>query len=668
MRQDRQSREQRPKTKRRFNQKMQTRAGLMIVLLFVGFSVVVGHMILITMGDGEAYKKQVLTQQTYSSRTIAYQRGEIRDRNGNLLATNTKLYNLILEPKIILEKNSATGKYKYKEDTLKALETYFGMGKDEVEQVLKENEDSFYYIAKKGLSYEEVNPYNEFLTKEESEDVKGIDLEEEYERVYPNDALACQLIGYTSAGNVGTWGIEQYYNDELNGVDGRTYGYLNDDSEMERVYQAASDGDSVVSTIDVSIQRIIENHLQKFMSEVGALNASVVAMNPNNGEVLALANSASYDLNDPYNDAGLLTKYTKEDIDKMTKEEKLDALNNIWRNYVISNTYEPGSTYKPFTVAGALEEDVINDGDTFDCGGYLTVGDYDIYCHNTAGDGRLTVEQAIMQSCNVSLMRIASAMGKDLFTKYQQDIFGFGNVTNIDLPGEEAGLIYTDDKMGITDLATNSFGQNFNCTMIQLASGFCSLVNGGNYYKPHVVKQVVNAEGGVVKSIDKELVKKTISKDTSDLIKEYLYQTVEQGTGVKAKIAGYTIGGKTGTAEKLPRDKKHYLVSFVSFASVEEPEVMLYITIDEPHTIPLDNAAVATQLTHDIYQELLPYMNISQTEKQEKKEEGEQEATTEATASTENAATTEDAATTEAIATTQTPVVPEETTTTQVAQ
>ena len=305
-----------------------------------------------------------------------------------------------------------------------------------------------------------------------------------------------------------------------------------------------------------------------------------------------------------------------------TQEELLSygrqaAWNEVWRNPVISDTYEPGSTVKPFTVAGALEESVIKPKTTFTCDGKVTLSDgvhtWVIRCIKRDGHGTIDAEQALMQSCNVYMMNTAFAEGAETFVKYQH-VFGFGDKTTVDLPGEAdtSSLVYTADTLGKTTLATNSFGQNFNVTMIQMASAFCSVINGGSYYRPHVVKQILNANGTVIKDVQPELMRVTVSEDTSAFLREALFQTVEGGTGKPAQIQGYHVGGKTGTAQKLPRSAKNYLVSFCGFAPVEDPQLLVYVVVDTPNLEgeAQASASFATKIEQKIMNDALQFLNI----------------------------------------------------------
>ena len=414
-----------------------------------------------------------------------------------------------------------------------------------------------------------------------------------------------------------------YYNDTLNGINGRQYGYLNVDNNVEKTIKDAVNGQSLVTTIDINIQTIVEQkiaafneaHANEAAEGPGSQNTAVIVMNPQNGEILAMADSSGYDLNNPWD---LSAYYTQEEIDAMDEQTTLDTLNGIWQNFCTTYTYEPGSTAKPFTVAAGLETGKLSENDPpYFCDGYQEVGGHTIKCvaYSHGGHGAETIEQAIMNSCNDALMQMADKIGKEDFSKYQK-IFNFGLKTNIDLPGEARTdtLVKGVVEMGSADLATYSFGQNFNVTMIQLASAFSSIINGGEYYQPHLVKKIVDDNGNTVQNVEPVLLKQTISKQTSDTIKGYLYNTVTSGTAKSAKVEGYSMGGKTGTAEKYPRGNGKYLVSFIGFAPVENPEVLVYVVINEPNVENQAQSSLATNLAKDIFTELFPYMNIYKDE------------------------------------------------------
>lgn len=611
----------------KFMSRMRDKLVIVLGVFMLCFIVVIINMTRYSVGKGKQYEKQVLSQQKYDSVTLPYQRGDIVDCKHTVLATSTKIYNLILEPKNIIADEEE------KEATINALMTYFSFDRETIETYLLD-EKSLYKVAKKGLTYEEIEPFNEFLTTKEGEDVVGIWFEEEYERYYPYNSLACHVLGFTTRGNVGIGGVEQYYSSELNGINGRAYGYLTSDLTLERTVIEPTNGNTVVLTIDANLESIVEEKIAEFEREVGGKNTSVLIMDPNTGEILVMANSNAYDLNDPYaNEAiypyldtmvpGEVNEVTEEEkaifdaqIEAMTQDEKIEILNSqVWRNFAVSDTFEPGSTFKAVTISSAVEEGVLTGQETYFCDGVEVLAGRHIRCAKREGHGELSVGQGIALSCNDVLMQVASQMGRDLFAKYQT-VFGFGQKTNIDLPGEAvtAGLVYTADTLNEVELATSSFGQSLNCSMIQMACAYSSIINGGNYYEPHIVKQILDSNGRVVKDISPVLVKKTISESTSEVMRSYLEMTVTSGTAKKLQTEGYEIGGKTGTAQKVPYEDRKYLVSFIGFAPVDNPQFLIYVIVDEPNVADQGRSSDAKDLTKKILDEILPYMNVYQTQ------------------------------------------------------
>ena len=493
---------------------------------------------------------------------------------------------------------------------------------------------------KKGISYDEAQAY--YKGVEENYYVQGVWLEEDYVRKYPYGTLACDVIGFSVDGNVGANGLESYYNTTLNGTDGRKYGYQTGTSDVEKTVKMPVNGNTVVSTLDTNLQSIVEKHIFAFNEKYknnatpgeGAKNIAVMIMNPNTGEIQAMASYPNYDLNNPrdlskyYTDADIEQKakenhpdyanYTEEEWTKAVSEAKIELLHSLWRNFCISDAYEPGSTMKPFTVAAGLEMGALDGSETYYCTGYLRVADTNIKCisYDKGGHGMQNLTQVMENSCNVALMQIAEEIGAEQFTKYQS-IFGFGEYAGLDLPGNAAGILYSPERMGSVDLATNSFGQNFTVTMVQLAAGFSSLINGGDYYTPHIVKEIRDESGKVVETIEPVLENRTVSEQTSELLKSYMYSVVKNGSGRLAAVEGYDVGGKTGTAEKLPRGENKNLISFIGYAPQENPEVVVYVVIDEPN-VPYQGSSnsLVTTLASEIMAEAFPYLGItkSQTE------------------------------------------------------
>ena len=615
-----------------FKKILREKLGVMIIIILLAFGGLCVRLVYITRDNQESYQKKILTQQRYDSTTLPFKRGTITDRNGTILAVSEKVYNVVLDCKVMLDDERS------KEPTLSALAECFGLSRSDLDAYVENNPNSQYYVLKKRLTYDEISPFldkekevaaeaAEFNKTADSDNQKGVIngvwFEEEYTRRYPNNSLACDVIGFTGTDNNGTYGLEEYYNDELNGTNGREYGYLNDDATLERTTIAAVDGHSLVSTIDANIQAIAEKYILQFNEEyrdaaregAGSYNTGCIIMNPNNGEILAMASYPSFDLNNPKD---LSAYYTEEEIKEMQDNNTYyDTLNQLWRNFCISDTYEPGSTAKTITIATGLETGKITGNETYQCSGGLQVADHYIRCNVRSGHGTLDVSGALEQSCNVALMEMGEAIGVKTMIKYE-NIFNLGLKTNIDLAGEArtASLVYNESTMGESELATSSFGQGFNVTMIEMAAAFSSIVNGGYYYEPHVVSKITNSTGDTVRNIEPRVLKQTISETTSAQMRQYLYAAVAEGTGKSARPAGYAIGGKTGTAEKVPRDHKHYVVSFIGCAPADDPQIVIYVVVDEPNAEGQGqaHATFATGIVKNILSEVLPYMHIGMTE------------------------------------------------------
>jgi stage V sporulation protein D (sporulation-specific penicillin-binding protein) len=636
--------------------KLQVTFGVLLVALIA----LVFRIVFIYRDHGTEYQKIVLSNQAYDTTILPYKRGDIVDSKGTLLATSEKVYNLVIDASVITTYTDN----RYLEPTLRELGNCFPqLDMTAIRYYVVNNETSHYYVPLRRLTYSEIA---EFLSiQSENDFVKGVYFEEEYKRVYPNGSLASTVLGFTQGNrnSDGQYGLEEYYNDVLTGTDGREYGFQNEDATLERTVKEAVDGYTIHTTIDANIQAIVEKYLKEFNDEYkdnahagnGAENLGCIIMDCNSGEILAMVNYPDYDPNDYKNETPLLgtnliesvvnengyTEYKKTStiidrsvLDSISEDQKNINLSSLWKNYTISSTYEPGSTAKPFTVAAALEAGAITGNEVYTCNGYLEVGDHKIKCHTYAsgGDGAVSVQDSIAWSCNVALMKIGQALGIKDFVKFQR-VFNFGLKTNIDLAGEArtASLVYDEKSMLPTDLATNTFGQNFNTTMIQVITGFCSLINGGYYYEPHVVDKITNSDGATIENIEPRVLKQTVSESTSALLRQYTRATVmEEGgsrrTGKTARPAGYAIGGKTGTAETLPRGNKQYVVSFIGYAPADDPQIAIYVVVDRPNVSKQDDAKYATGIVRNILTEVLPYMGIYMTEELSESEMAELEA------------------------------------------
>ncbi len=578
-----------------------------VVVIFIGLLFRIFNII---ENDSDKYTKKVLSQQTYVSSNLLYKRGEIRDRNGTVMAISVKVYDLVISPKTLIEDENN------RDFSIQTVTDCFGIDRAELEQIINSKPDSQYHVIteKKGMTSDEISAFEEAREKakeaaskdSDSPVITGVWLEERYARKYPLGETACNIIGFVD-NDQGNNGIEEYYNSELTGSYGREYGYFDAELNLQRTIKPAVDGNNIVSTIDANVQRIVEKQINKQMKDMGAENIAVMVMNPNNGEILAMASDTLYDLNNPRN---LSSMFTEDEIEHMSDEEKATALNEMWKTFGISHTYEPGSTFKPFIVAAALDEAATNPNATYVCNGKTQVGEYEIGCANRTVHGTVTPKTILMQSCNLGVMQIAAGLGRKQFYRYM-NLYGFGSRTGIDLNREEKGIIHPESELNTVEIATSSFGQTQNVTMVQMLSAFCSLINGGKYYAPHVVKEIINEQNAVVKSNSGEIVKQTVTEHTSSLIREYLKETVEAGTAVDAKVEGYDIGGKTGTAEKHGADQEgNYIVSFIGFAPTDNPQVAIYVLIDQPAVDDQAHSSYATKFASKIMKKILPFLGV----------------------------------------------------------
>lgn len=624
--------------KRKLTKKMKRKlAGVFGVTLLAFAGLLVGITV-INAREGNRYARQVLSQsqQQYTNTTIPFRRGTITDRNGTVLANSVKVYNLILDCQAVNYNED------YREPTIAALEEYFNIDRETIEGLLdnEETSSSQYQILETEVSMDDKNAFeaaNELPEDEEERaalseeertrrsNVQGIYFEDDYERVYPLEDLACDVIGFTDAGNTADWGLEGYYNSTLNGTNGRKFGYLSEDTDQAQTIVEAVDGKNLTTTLDATIQGIAEKYIEALNTALsagpnnvegeqkkGAENIGVIIEDPDTGEILAMASSGSYDLNNPRDLSGI---YTEEKIEEMNDEETKNALFSMWNNFCITEDYEPGSVVKPIVVASALESGAVTENDTFYCDSGQQIGEDFVRCAvYPNAHGVETLGEVIQNSCNDGMMAIGRKMGAAEFLKYQSK-FNFGTRTGIDLPGEGTGILFSEENMNEMELATSAFGQGFTCTMIQEISAMAAAINGGTYYQPHLVKSLTDQDGKVLENITPTVMKEPISEEVSAAVREYMGMSVESGTSQSAKVQGYSMGGKTGTAEKLADDTKdNYLVSFIGFAPLDDPEVLIYVVVDTPNVDSQASSTYAQYLAQAILSEVLPYMNIPQDE------------------------------------------------------
>ncbi len=584
---------------RKLRRKMKIKLIIVVSFVVVALFLLAGVMINISRNSKDKYAKKVFDNLHYKNSTILAKRGDITDRTGTVLAYSEKVYNLILDPNTYWLDDTD------RELNLNALVEYLGCDRQELIDIFESQKgvNCAYKRVKRYLTYDEVQEYR--AAKEADSKINSSWLEEEYIRTYPFGSMLASVLGYATE-STGVIGIENYYNSYLTGTNGREYGYVGEDLDVETTIKPAVNGNTIELTINSNIQRIVENKIREFNEAYGSKHTAVMIVNPNNGQILSMAQYPTFDLNNP---SDLSAYYTEEELAQMDNEQTVDALYDVWSNFCVSNIYEPGSVFKAFTIASGIEEGILDGTETYYCDGSEVVMGTKISCAHPEGHGELTVSQALEESCNDALMQMAAVIGKNVFYTYV-DRFNFGAKTGVDLPSEEYGLVINKDIVTDIDLATNSFGQNLNVTMVQEMAAFCSLINGGYYYQPHLVKEIKSTGGEVLVENESVLVRRTVSEETSKILRGYLKNVVDYGTGGYLKIAGYSVGGKTGAAEKQPRDKQHYVTSFIGFMPAEEPQVAFYVVLDEAQVADFDTSRAAQELARDIMIDLIPYLEI----------------------------------------------------------
>ena len=482
---------------------------------------------------------------------------------------------------------------------------------EEVTAILSKELELDYNLVKKKVNNRVVlekiktNVPRDIADRIRAYNLPGVMVDEDYKRWYPYANLASHVIGFTGSDNQGIIGLEVEYEKYLKGTDGKIL-TLTDAKGIEIENKSESriepiDGNSLVISLDVNIQKYAEQALEKVIEAKEAKRGSIIVMNPQNGEIYAMANKPDFDLNEPFT-----LNYDTGSIDAKEKEK---LLNQMWRNYCINDTYEPGSTFKVVTASAGLEEKVVKLEDTFFCPGYSIVEDRRIRCHKAGGHGSETFLQGVQNSCNPVFMEVAARLGVERFYNYFKK-FGFFEKTGIDLPGEAIAIMHNKENIGPVELATLSFGQSFQVTPLQLLRAGAAVVNGGNLVNPHFGLQIVNSEGKTLEELDYTNKKQAISYETSKLMSQILESVVSEGTGRNCYFPGFRVGGKTATSEKLPRSSNKYISSFLGFAPADDPKVITLVLIDEPVGIYY-GGTVAAPVVKEVYENILPYLGIS---------------------------------------------------------
>ena len=585
------------------------RMKLITLFFLVGVLVLLVRLAWIQFVRGEEYSQMAAEQQTRDS-VISAKRGSIYDRNLKILAQSASAERVTLNPQEI-------AKSKNEEEVVSTLVKILGVDEQNLRKQISRTNRQSVVVAKQ--------VEKSVADQIRSEKLSGVYFEEDSKRYYPYGSLAAQVIGFTGSDNQGLEGLENVLDEQLRGVDGRIVAAKDvANNEMPFKYEnyiEPQDGKGVVLTIDETIQRYTEKHLQQAYEEnlLGNGGAAIV-MDPNTGEVLAMAVVPTYDLNSPrvITDQLLLEQLDALELEGEAYTEAYNkAVWKMWRNKAVVDSYEPGSTFKTIVASAALEEGVATPQDVFSCSGVRQVANRSIHCWQHAGHGEETFAQGLMNSCNPFVMELASRLGATTFQKYYK-AFGLTEKTGFTIPGESAGTFH--QKLGVVDLATSSFGQTFTITPLQLISAVSAVVNGGNLMKPRIIKAYTDAEGNVIETFDPELVRSVISKETSVLMRGMMERVVAEGTGKGGYVAGFRIGGKTGTSEKLPRGSGEYIASFVGVAPADNPQLVCLLLLDEPHAGATGGGAIAAPAVGRIFEDVLPYLGYAPQPTEENKD------------------------------------------------
>lgn len=581
---------------------------IMAVVIIFLMTTTVARVFYLTIVRGEELSEKAETQQLKDTEITAM-RGTIYDSNGNVLAQSASVWNVFIDPLNIKDKQ--------RDLIVDEFANLFGYDADEKKEFYdKTNHQNHYELVEKKVENNIKEKLSKFVSKNELGGCIGT--EQTTKRYYPYGTLASSVIGFTGADDQGLSGIEAYYDEQLTGTNGRIITAKDAKSNnIANDYEtsiAATDGDSIVLTINQTIQYYLEKGLRETMNEYQAKGAYGVVMNCNTGAVLAMSSLPDYDCNEPYK----LTyskdkKAIKKLSDKTAKQEaESAAVQNQWRNFTVSDTYVPGSVFKTFVASAALEENVVNLNTTYNCTGSIQVDKYKMKCHYHPGHGMQTLTQGLENSCNPFFITIGQKLGVHNYFKYF-DAFGFTQKTNIDLPGEASPQYYKEDQYGIVELSSASFGQTNSLTPIQVCTGLCAIANGGKLLQPYLVSSIADANGKTVKKTQTKEIRQVISADTSEKVRKMMKSVVDNGTGKNGYVAGYSVGGKTGTSTKLGESKNgegdKYIVSFGAIAPSDDPEIAMLIIVDEPNQ-DLGGGALCAPIAAQVTQEAMNVLGI----------------------------------------------------------
>ena len=573
---------------------------LIVVAIAIGsvIGLLLVKMLYLTVIKGPELAEKAETQWK-SEMNLTAMRGNIVDRNGSILVTSTNVYRIEVDMdtlKTYIEDEKTTVE-KVSSDLAEAL----GASYDDIYGKLSDEENKF-IILSKGLE-------KDVIDKVKSLEIRGLVYYDEIERYYPNGNYLSQVLGIINSEGVGLTGLELQYDDYLSGLSGIRIGgvdaYSNDLPFVSGKQTNAINGKDIVTTIDENLQYYAELVANEGLETYKAKRVSITIMNPNNGEILAMASTPGYDPNDPY-----------EGYENFEGDTENDKIQNMWRNSIVSDTYEPGSTFKIITMAAAMEEGLIHDDDVFVCNGSKTFGDVNVHCWNLSGHGAQTAAEILKNSCNVGFMELGARLGAEKLNEYIKKL-GFGSITGIDLPGEAEGIVKSTNSISDIDLATIAFGQTNTLNALQLLTAVNAVANGGNLIQPHIVKEITHKDSNGNTIVDKTIEGKTtenvLSEKTSATLREYLERTATQDEGAGTFVQGYDIGGKTGTAEKVDRETgtysaDKYIASMVAMTPVDDPQLTVYISVDEPSTGVYYGGQVASPLMKKLFSHIFAYI------------------------------------------------------------
>lgn len=567
------------------NTEIKKKTFTIVLLCLLVMIVLVGRLINIMVFKSDYYQKKA-DDLHERERNIKAARGEILDRNGVVLAANKTVCTVSVIHSQITDK----------EKVIEVLTECLGI--DRAEIVKKVEKVSSREKIKSNVDKEigdKIRQYN----------LDGVKVDEDYKRFYPYGSLASKVMGFTGSDNQGIIGLEVQYDKFLMGKDGKiltetdAYGIERENIVEKRV--EAVKGDNLVTSIDYNIQEYVTQAALKVREEKAANYVAIIVMNPQNGEIYAMVNVPEFDLNKPY----------ELNIEQAEGEKKMDALNKMWRNQSINDTYEPGSTFKIVTATAGLETGVVNVNSTFSCPGFRVVEDRRIRCHKVSGHGSENFVQGTMNSCNPVFIDVGLRIGKENYYTYLKRL-GLLEKTGIDLPGEAKTIIHKIENVGEVELATMSFGQSFQITPLQLLRAVSAVVNGGTLITPHFGIRTVDMDNNVTNEFEYPQVENVISKETSETMKYILEKVVSEGGGKKGQVEGYAVSGKTATSEKLPRGSGKYIGSFIGFAPSDNPQVIAICIVDEPVGVYY-GGTIAAPVVADIFSNILPYLGIEKT-------------------------------------------------------